>query len=95
MRCVVCRVDDESVVRHSSCGGEDYGSAHRGECAGLLWEGFYVTKTGGDEDEHAWVLWKWKRRAAEVAGVPFTDPLPLDKSDREWAVIRARLGVPQ
>jgi hypothetical protein len=87
VRCAVCRVDDGRVRRWHTVGGTDYGSAHPGECAGLLWEAHFIAATGQSEHEHALILWRWKRRAAEVAGAPFNAPLPV--SPAEAAVTRA------
>ena len=93
MRCAVCRLDDNSVRRWHTAGGADYGSAHAGECAGLLWEAHFLSATGATEDDQSLMLWKWRRRAAEVAGVAFLEAMPLDATDRAALKTRARLGV--
>lgn len=93
MRCAVCAVDSERVKRQFTAGGEDFGSACPGECAGLLWEAHYNRATGANEDEHGLVVWKWKRRRADVEGRVFLEPMPLDAGDQRDLAIRARFGV--
>lgn len=87
MKCAVCRTETGRVRRWVTLGGTDYGAAHPGECAGLLWEAHFIAATGQSEHEHALILWRWKRRAAEVANAPFTTPPPT--SPAEAAVVRA------
>lgn len=87
MRCAVCRIDDDRVRRHETHGGRDIGSAHHGECFGLLYEAFFATITNAAEWEHALVLWRWRRRAADVAGEPFREAPP--DSPAEHAATKA------
>lgn len=62
-----------------------------GECAGLLWEAHLIRATGASEHEHALILWRWKRRRAEVELRPFTDPLPESPVERELRRVVAQL----
>lgn len=92
MRCAVCRIDDDRVRRHSTGNGEDYGAAHDGECGFLLWDAHLLRVAESTEDEHALMLWRWKRRAAEVADLPFTEPLPTTAVDRDFSRIICERG---
>lgn len=69
-------------------GGERVGHFCRGECQGLGWEAFFVTKMKGDEYEHALILWRWRRRRAEVDGRTFLEPAPKSPAEMDlerWA----------
>lgn len=86
MRCAVCSTDGAKEM--STHGDERVGFFCVGECQGLGWEAFFVTKTNGDEFEHALILWRWRRRRAEVDGRTFLEPAPksLPEMDLErWA----------
>lgn len=81
MRCAVCGRTAPDVYRWSTVGGTDYGMACRGECAGLLWEAHFIRVTDGTEEEHSLIVWKWRRRRAEVGGRRFAEPMPESESD--------------
>jgi hypothetical protein len=92
-RCAVCgRTENVSEMR--TCGGERVGNFCAGKCQGLGWQAWFTMKVGGNEHEHALCLWEQKQRRAEVAGLPFLEPIP--KTDAEVALDRwaTSLGVP-
>lgn len=91
MRCIVCGL--EGGKRLVTAGGEDLGCAHDGECLGLLWESHFLRATGGLEHEHAEVLWRWQRRRAQVAGLPFIDPCPTSPAEEAVNVELERLDL--
>ena len=91
-RCAVC--GREGAKQLTTHGGTHLGHACAEVCTGLLWESHFVRATGGDDYEHALVLWHWKGRAADVRGIPFREPPPTSPAEvvlTEWA---SRLGAP-
>jgi hypothetical protein len=87
-RCAVC--GSPEAPRLATVRGEYLGSACRGECEALLWESHFLRVTGAPEWEHAEVLWRWKRRAAEVRGESFDEFQP--QSPAEAALDRVIAG---
>lgn len=86
MRCAVCGRDNPEVRRCETVSGTVYGSACRGECEALLWEAWFLTTEFGrpESEPEFWsalMLWKWKRRRAEVRGEDFTEPPPDNALD--------------
>jgi hypothetical protein len=85
MRCAVCgRLD---AREWHTVSGTRYGMAHRGVCAGLLWEAFFQglipdADPAYAEFEAALMAWKWRRQRAEVEGVAFTTPPPESQVER-------------
>lgn len=90
-RCAVCGKDGAKEWSSSSL--TVFGRAHEGICFALLWESHYVAATGGSEHDHAFVLWQWQRRRAEVEGRLFTEPPPLSPADEETNAELERLGL--
>lgn len=82
MKCVVCLIEQPTTKPHHTIGGEFIAKACD-ECVGLAWEAFFLSKTGASADEQALMLWKIKRRAAQAAGRPFTEPPPKDALERQ------------
>lgn len=87
-RCAVC--GSPEAPRLATVRGEYLGSACRGECEALLWESHFLRVTEAPEYEHVEVLWRWKRRAAEVREVSFCESQP--QSPAEVAIDRVILG---
>lgn len=81
-RCAVCGSEGLEVREHVTAGGERYGMPCPGECSGLLFEAHFIRATGGDEHEHALVLWRWRRRRAEVEGRTFLERPPESAAER-------------
>ena len=93
MRCAVCGGTDPHLVRDwETRGGTRYGMACRGECAGLLWEAHFLRATGCTDDEMDLLLWRWRRRRAEVQGQDFPEPSPMSRVERECAAQQAYWG---
>lgn len=88
MRCAVCSTEGARELR--TAGGESLGHAHDGECLALLWESHFLRVNDGAEWEHAEVLWRWQRKAAQVAGRLFAEPRPTSPAEDE---IDAALAV--
>lgn len=82
MRCAVCGRDEGK--RRETVGGDFFGNACDGECVGLLWESHFVRACQGTEADHSLMLWKMKRRRAEVTGLPFSEPMPDDSLDKAF-----------
>lgn len=82
-RCAVCGRASADVMEQETAGGTRYGMACPGICQGLLWESHFVRATGGDEYEHALILWHWRRRRAEVQGRTFAEAPPKSAAERE------------
>lgn len=96
MRCAVCGVEGARELTNSRSpengGPESLGHAHDGECVALLWEDYFIRAIGGDAHEHAEVLWRWQRKAAQVAGRPFATPPPKSPAEQEMEFVVAVNG---
>lgn len=93
MRCAVCGRSTPEVLRWATRGGTDYGMACRGECAGLLWEAHFIRATSGSEEDQALILWRWRRRRAEVEGRRFDEPAPMTAAEQLAAAQQAYWGA--
>lgn len=85
-RCAICG-RTARVTEMRTVGNERVGDFCSG-CQGLGWEAFFVSRNGGDEYEHSLILWRWRRRAAEVKGAEFNESppgSPAEKTLMKWA----------
>lgn len=73
MKCVVCGSSKAIEMRTHS--DEVVGVACRGECAGLMWEAFFLGRHG-TATERAEVAWRWRRLRAELDERLFSEPCP-------------------
>lgn len=60
------------------------GAACSVECAAMLH--FRATST---PDERRFEAWEWRRRRADVRGLPFDEPSPMMTEDREMLALLA------
>lgn len=100
LKCAVCGRD--GAVRQETVSQTFYGNAcaldDGGRCLGLLWEAHFVKATGGSQYDHESILWHWRKRRAEIEGVIFLVPFPVDPrdvaSERLARELQARLDLP-
>lgn len=94
MRCAVCGSDEGR--QHHVVSGASYGTACAGECAGLLWEAYFIARTPDADPafaayENELTRWRWRRRRAEVEGRAFTERPPQSPGERAgWSSVYAK-----
>ena len=81
-RCAVCGVAGVAREFELASGGR-LGSFCPGECFELGWEAHWISATGGDEQQRAEILWRWRARRAEVEGAAFRAPFPKSPAERQ------------
>jgi hypothetical protein len=78
-RCAVCGTT--GAVELTTVSGKHLGWSCQGQCQALLWQSAFLEATGATEDEHALVVWEWRRRRCQVRGEPLPSR-PLSVSER-------------
>lgn len=83
--CTVCGL--EGTPRYD-VDGRFRGNACSVECAAML---FF--RWGDSLEARRYESWEWRRRRADVRGEEFTEPSPMDATDRAFAMWESQTGV--
>jgi hypothetical protein len=87
MNCIVCHmpIPQGTEVNWRLCNGQLLGSCCSDECSLLLWETklAIVPRDTYEQYVAADLEQRWRRRAAEVRGLPFDEPILKSPAEQE------------
>ena len=89
--CVLCGMTGGESLELNS--GRDLGPAHRGLCAGLVWQAHSDGLVGATDDERALTAWEWARQAARMRGESFDTEPPQSASERELRKLEVLMAL--